>query len=107
MYLTIGNIPRSPVPQPRARAYVPIAYLSEDKNALRTAPPPFSYEMLHSPMAAVLEALMAAENPQGGGDGAVKKVYPILTAYVADYPEQRLAICTLPGSCPLIGRSMA
>lgn len=57
-------------------------------------------------MVIVLESLKAAGNPGGGGvelirgDGAVRRVYPILTAYVANYPEQCLVTCTKYGTCP-------
>lgn len=57
-------------------------------------------------MATVLEPLKVAGNPAGpgvemtGGDGVVRKVYPLLAAYVADFPEQCLVTCTKYGTCP-------
>ena len=50
-------------------------------------------------MAVVLGSLKTAGDPSGpgvmmtGGDGAVRKVYPPLTTYVADYPVKY-------GTCP-------
>ena len=57
-------------------------------------------------MAHVLQPLKDAGDPHGPGlemvrgDGAIWKVYPILAAYVADYPEQCLVTCTKYGTCP-------
>ena len=57
-------------------------------------------------MAMVLEPLKSAGDPRGpgvkmvGGDGAVRIVYPLLAAYVADYPEQCLVTCAKYGTCP-------
>ncbi|KAF5381819.1 hypothetical protein D9757_008321 [Collybiopsis confluens] len=57
-------------------------------------------------MAHILEPLKSAGDPNTGGikmtggDGAVRRVYPILCSYVADYPEQCLVACTKYGTCP-------
>lgn len=109
VYLTLGNIPKSLRRKPSARACVLIAYLSVDKIsdglsavALRVR----NYELFHRSMAVVLSTLKGAGNPRGpgiamtGGNGAVRRVYPILSIYVADYPEQCLVTCTKSGTCP-------
>ncbi|KAF9058446.1 hypothetical protein BDP27DRAFT_1386129 [Rhodocollybia butyracea] len=85
VYLTIGNLPKALRRKPSARA---------------------CYEIFHCSMAHVLEPLKSAGNPKTGGiemvggDGNVRKVYPLLCTYVADYPEQCLVTCTKYGTCP-------
>ncbi|KIK58877.1 hypothetical protein GYMLUDRAFT_106379, partial [Collybiopsis luxurians FD-317 M1] len=88
VYMTISNLPKSLRCKPKARACILIAYLL----------------LFHRSMAVVLEPLKAAGNKgdrveMTGRDGAVRRVYPILTAYVADYPEQCLVTCTKYGTC--------
>lgn len=109
VYLTIGNIPKALRRKPSARACVLIAYLSVDKIAdglSATALKLRNYELFHRSMALVLHSLKDAGNPKGpgipmtGGDGMVRRVYPILATYVADYPEQCLVTCTKNGTCP-------
>ena len=109
VYLTIGNIPKSLRRKPSARACVLIAYLSVDKIAdglSATALRVRNHELFHRSMALVLNPLKAAGDPRGsgvsmtGGDSASRRVYPILSTYVADYPKQCLVTCTKYGMCP-------
>lgn len=110
VYLTLGNLPKALRRKPHARACVLIAYLSVDKvsseGLTKTALRLRNYELFHRSMAIVLQSLKAAGDPRGngiemvGGDGAVRRVYPILAAYVADYPEQCLVTCSKYGTCP-------
>ena len=58
--------------------------------------------MFHESMRTVLEPLIDAGN-QGvdmvGSDGVWRKVFPILTCYIANYPEQCLVTCSKYGTC--------
>ncbi|KIM44286.1 hypothetical protein M413DRAFT_58649, partial [Hebeloma cylindrosporum] len=106
VYLTIGNIPKALRRKPSKHACILIAYLSVDK-VDRTKMTDIEHRsrgqrVFHESMRTVLEPLIAAGN-QGvdmvGSDGAWRKVFPILTCYVADYPEQCLVACTKYGTC--------
>ena len=112
VYLTLGNIPKSLRRKPGTRACVLIAYLSVDKpskkglsaKGLRIR----NYELFHRSMAIVLESLKKAGKDgvmMTGGDGAIRKVHPILAVYVADYPEQCLVTCTKYMTCPKCRRA--
>lgn len=59
--------------------------------------------LFHESMRIVLEPLIEAGTngmEMTSSDGAVRRVHPILTCYVADYPEQCLVTCTKYGTCP-------
>jgi hypothetical protein len=58
--------------------------------------------LFHESMRIVLKPLIEAGTngvEMTSSNGAVRRVYPILTCYVADYPEQCLVTCTKYGTC--------
>jgi hypothetical protein len=106
VYLTIGNIPKATRRKPSKHACVLIAYLSVEKiNRSRMNDQEHRsrvQRVFHESMRIVLEPLIHAGTngiEMTSSDGAVRCVYPILTCYVADYPEQCLVACTKYGTC--------
>ena len=62
----------------------------------------FVQRLFHESMRIVLEPLIKAGTDgmeMISSDGAVRRVHPILTCYVADYPEQCLVACAKYGTC--------
>jgi hypothetical protein len=107
VYLTIGNIPKATRRKPSKHACVLIAYLSVDKmdrSRMNDQEHRSRVQRLfHESMRIVLQPLIEA-GINGiemiSSDGAVRRVHPILTCYVADYPEQCLVACSKYGTCP-------
>lgn len=107
VYLTIGNLSKAVRRKPSKNACILIAYLSVDK-LNRSKMTEFEHRskvqrIFHEAMRIVLEPLKTAGKE--GVDvtcstGDIRRVYPILTSYVADYPEQCLVACTKYGTCP-------
>jgi hypothetical protein len=107
VYLTVGNIPKATRRKPSKHACVLIAYLSVEKiNRSRMNDQEHRsrvQRLFHESMRIVLEPLIDAGIngvAMTSSDGAVRQVHPILTCYVADYPEQCLVACTKYGTCP-------
>ncbi|KAJ3713080.1 hypothetical protein C8R42DRAFT_531356, partial [Lentinula raphanica] len=115
VYMTLGNIPKTTRCKPGTRACILIAYLPVDKfvkdGLTKTQLKLRNYQLFHRVMSIVLDSLKVAGNPKGpgvemtGGDGAVRRVYPVLACYIADYPEQCLVTCTKYGTCPKCRRT--
>ena len=101
VYLTLGNIPKAIRRKPSKHACVLIAYLPTEtisRHKIKKREAGSRHQRLfHESMRIVLEPLKAA-GKNGveicGGDGAVCLVHPILTCYIADFPEQCLVACS-------------
>ncbi|EPS97086.1 hypothetical protein FOMPIDRAFT_1129215, partial [Fomitopsis schrenkii] len=108
VYMTLGNIPKDLRRKPSEHACVLIGYLSVDKidstgltERKRRA---LVQQLFHKSVKIILEPLIEAGKngiEVTGGDGKVRRVHPVLAAYVVDYPEQCLVTCSKYGTCPI------
>jgi hypothetical protein len=106
VYLTIANISKEIRRRPSARANVLIGYLPTSKFACykdskdRTLA---GYRLFHSCMRTVLKPLVQAGTdgvPMTCPNGNARLTFPLLAAYVADYPEQCKVVCVDQKRCP-------
>lgn len=106
VYLTIGNLPKAIRRKPSKNSCILIAYLSVEKLE-RSKMSDLEHRsrvqrIFHESMKLVLEPLKEAGDKgemMKSANGDVRQVHPILSCYVADYPEQCLVTCTKYGTC--------
>jgi hypothetical protein len=105
VYLTIGNIPKEVRRKVSAHATILLGYLpipkfdcySEKTRSLA------KYRLFHYCMEKIVSFLKdaaVAGIDMMCSDGWIRNIWPILAAYVADYPEQCLVACCMENRCP-------
>ena len=107
VYLTIGNIPKHIQQKPSRQGQVLLAYLPTSKldhitnKASRRR---CMSNLFHHCMQYIVKQMERAGR-EGiilvSGDGAVRRCYPILAAYIGDYLEQFLVSLVKSGNCPI------
>jgi hypothetical protein len=107
VYLSIGNISKKLRRRPSQGAMILIAYLPVTDFSCETRPAErrqHSWNLFHACVRAILEPIKKASLDGVEAlcaDGYVRRIHPILAAYIADFPEQLLVTCAWQNQCPV------
>ncbi|EIM79626.1 uncharacterized protein STEHIDRAFT_69183 [Stereum hirsutum FP-91666 SS1] len=105
VYLSVGGIDSHVRRAPSKRATLLLGYIphlklecfSESRRSVE------GHRLFHECMRKMLEPLMEAGKNgirMTCSDGGIRRVFPILAAYIADHPEQCLITCIKESRCP-------
>lgn len=106
--MTIGNLDKSIRRKPSYGAQILVGYLPtttlDGVDLTDVAARTLRARIFHRSLSIIFESMKAAAKDGielTSGDGAIRRCYPILACYVADYPEQCLVSCVRSGqTCP-------
>ncbi|EUC53469.1 hypothetical protein RSOL_002760 [Rhizoctonia solani AG-3 Rhs1AP] len=108
VYFTIGNLPKRLRRRISKRTSVLIGYLpvptlscETNKEKCREIKRDLFHECLASILAPLADACKTGGVEMPCSDGGVRRIYPVLASYVADFPEQCKVACTKQTHCPL------
>ncbi|KAG8767118.1 hypothetical protein FRC12_006437 [Ceratobasidium sp. 428] len=107
VYITIGNISKKIRGRPSERAtlllgYIPVSNLSNISNERERSEA--GWQLFHTCLESMLEPLKTLSRTGIDvlcADGGVRRIFPILAAYIADFPEQATIACVRESCCPI------
>ncbi|KAG8731527.1 hypothetical protein FRC10_001655 [Ceratobasidium sp. 414] len=106
IYLSLGNISKSIRRRPTKHAMILIGYIPVDsfeEVANDETRKRYRGELLHRSLEKIFEPLKTASSDgilAWCADGNLRHVYPIIAAWLADWPEQNEVACTTQSGCP-------
>jgi hypothetical protein len=106
VYITVANLPKHLRRRISKRANILLGYLpvpkldcESDKDKRREIRRNLFHQCMEQLMRPLAEACKEGEETLCSEKG-VRRIYPVLASYVADYPEQCKVVCTLQLHCP-------